>query len=332
MPRDAPRRVVGLDEARRRHGPRVDDIAALHHVGDPDWPVDEAPPTVPPPSWLDPDRCDRGGAVLRRFGVATSAVLRVYALPLSYLSPAGVRPLGATRALIDQAGPRVYRTADYVLETHQRGALHPDGPHWRTAATVRTQHARVRRLLWSRGWDPADGAPLPQPDLAATALLFGPITVDGLRRLGAPIRDDEADDVAHLARAMAYGQGVVPRLWADRHDDALELFAAITSLDGPPSDTGRDLMAALLDIPHTLGRTRLDRLLAPLLSHSYRSLSVHLLGPEHARALGIEGRGRLGRALGRLVPGPHHHRALTPVHDAVVAAITRRGQARMNHP
>lgn len=324
---EPPRRVQGLDRARAAHGEVVDRIAALFAVGDPDW--DPALRRVPPPAWLDPARCDRGGVVLRRFGVFTSAVLRSYALPLSYLSPVGVRPLAHTGALLDDAGPRVYRTADYVLEAY-RGGLHPDGPHWATAAAVRTGHAHVRARLLAAGWDLADGAPLPQPDLAATAMLFGPITVAGLRRLGARITDDEADDVAHVARALAHGQGVVPVLQADTHGEALALFDAITCLDGPTSDAGRDLMGALLDIPHTLGTTRFDAAIAPLLRTSYRSLAVRMLGEPHARALGLSGRGRLGRALGLLSrPSGLYHPRTAATHDRVVDWIVARGRARM---
>jgi len=299
-------------------------------VGDPDWPTTNAPERVAAPAWLDPSRCDRAGLTLRRHGLLTSAVLRSYALPLSYLSPSGVRPLLFTGELVDHAGPRLYRTAAYVLQTHAPGAMHPDGAAWATAATVRTMHQRTRQQLRDRGW-PHPEAPLPQPDLAATALLFGPLVVDGLRHLGADLSEAEADDVAHLARAMAHGQGVVPELQADTHAEAMALFGELTADDTTPCDGGRRLMDALLGISHQLARTPLDRAMAPGLRALYRSLSVHLLGPGPARALGLRGRGRLGRSLGWLTRMPLYGRRAAPVHDAAVRWVMRRGEARM-HP
>jgi len=321
---DLPRRCVGYREARARFGPEIDRIVDLYAVGDPGEDRSDAPP------WLDPERADRGGLVLRRHGLLGAAVLRCYALPLSYLSPAGVVPLVHTGELVREAAARLYRTAQMVREAQQPGALHPGGPAWRTAAHVRAMHQRVRESLWAAGWDPADGAPIPQPDSAATALLFGPLTVEGLRTMGCAIDDDEADAVAHVSRAMAWGQGVVDELQVDTHADALGLFARITSLDGPATDDGRALMDALLDIPSTLARRRRDRLAAPVLRRLYADLAVVMLGSEHAASLGLRTSGALARPVQwlariRVLHAPN----LAPMHDEVVAGVVERGFRRI---
>jgi len=321
----APKRCVGQEAARGRFGPSIDEIAALFRMGDPGDERSDAP------AWLDPDRADRGGAVLRRHGLLAAAVLRCYALPLSYRSPVGVRPLVHTGTLVRDAAARLYRTAQMVVEAQQPGALHPGGPAWRTAAHVRAMHERVRQSLWASGWDPDDGAPIPQPDQAATALLFGPLTVEGLRRLGCRISADEADDVAHLVRAMAYGQGVVAELQVDTHGEALDLFARITSLDGPATADGVALMDALLDIPVTLARRRRDRLAAPLLRRLYQDLAVATLGPDDARALGVQTQGTLARPVRWLASTQLlHDRRLAGLHDEMVAGVVARGFRRVN--
>ena len=324
MPPDLPRRCVGYRRARARYGPEIDRIVALYEVGDPG---DDRPDA---PAWLDPERADRGGEVLRRHGLLAAAVLRCYALPLSYLSPAGVLPLVHTGELVREAASRLYRTATMVVEAQQPGALHPGGPAWRTAAHVRAMHERVRRSLWAAGWDPADGSPIPQPDSAATALLFGPLTVEGLRRLGCRIDADDADAVAHMARAMAYGQGVVAELQADTHADALGLFARLTSLDGHTTDDGRSLMEALLRIPHTLALRKRDHLAAPLLRRLYEDLAVATLGSEHAASLGVTSHGGLARPVQWLARiQVLHDRRLVPVHDALVEGVMARGFRRI---
>lgn len=322
-------RLPPTEAARERHGASVDAMAAWFDVGDPVWPLEDAPDVVTPPRWLDPGRCDRGGRALRRHGLLTAAVLRGYCLPLSYLSRHGVKPLVMTGQLLESPASRLHRTATFVRATHAEGAMHPGGEGWRWSARVRTIHQRVRRRLRSRGWPRGLGAPMPQPDLAATALLFGPMLVHGLRRLGADIGREEADDVAHLARAIAHGQGVVDALQADEHVQAMRLFERLTVLNPPPAEDGRRLMAQLLDVPFEVAATSVDHALAPLVKATHRSLGAELLGEEDARALGLVDSGRLARALARLAAPSLHHPRLTPIHDAMVGWVLARNRRRL---
>jgi hypothetical protein len=318
------RRVHDLEAAQRLFGPQMAQIAALYELGDPG---DERSDT---PAWLDVERCNQGGAALRRHGLLSAAVLRCYALPLSYRSPVGVLPLLHTGALVDEAAGRLYRTASLVIGAQQHNAFAPGGPGWATAAHVRAMHERVRQSLRASGWDAANGAPIPQPDLAATALLFGPLTVEGLRSLGAFVSDDDADAVAHMARAIAHGQGVVDALQVDTHAEALALFAKITHFDGPASADGARLMSALLDVPHSLSRRWIDHAAAPFLRRLYADLAVATLGSDDAAALGVHSSGRWAspvRWLNRL--GLHHHPRLIPLHDKMVAAVVARGRRRL---
>ncbi len=148
--------------------------------------------------------------------------------------------------------------------------------------------------------------------------------------MGARIGSEEADAVAHLVRAMAWGQGVVPALQVDTHADALALFDRITSLDGPTSPDGVALMDALMDVPHTLARRRRDRLAAPMLRRLYEDIAATTLGPEHAGALGVRRRGTLAQPVRWLARTQLlHHRALVPLHDAMVAGVMARGFRRL---
>lgn len=331
-PAEVPSRVVGLEAARARWGAEVDVVVSLLHVGDPGY-SDHAlePISAPLPAWLDADRCTRGGRVLRRYGLITSSVLRCYALPLSYLSPVGVLPLVATGQLVESAGPRLYRTAQYVIGTQRPGAMAEGGAGWRVSKHVRLLHERVRRRLWADGWDPALGSPIPQPDLAATALLFGPVTVEGLRTLGARISAAEADDVAHLSRAMAWGQGVVEALQADDHETSMALFERVTALNDAADPNGVALMDALLRVPYTLGRTSLDRAIAPPLHRLYQSLAAVLLG-DAAPALGVHSRGRMARLFRGLTPWMPGSEGFAGIQDRTVDWVIARGVQRFGSP
>lgn len=327
---DLHQRVADLAAARRRYGARADEVARLFFVGDETWPLADAPTTVTPPPWLDVARCHRGGLALRRHGVLTATVLRSMSLPLSYTSAIGVRPLVATGELVHDAPERLYRTADFVRTTQQAHAMSVGGEGWRAAASVRTIHQRVRLHLRRAGWPTHWGTPLPQPDVAATALLFGPVLVTGLRRLGAQIDEVEADDVAHLARAIAHGQGVLPSLQADRHREGMELFALITALNHGPEAPSRALMNALLDIPNRLALSPADRLVATVVRSFYGGLSRHLLGPDTSRALGIEYPDTWGRLLQKAAQPWLAHPRFAHVHDRLVDAVMARGRRRLS--
>tara|TARA_R110002073_G_scaffold86690_1_gene205852 strand:+ start:8388 stop:9404 length:1017 start_codon:yes stop_codon:yes gene_type:complete len=323
-------RLAGLATAEKRYGPQIHKLAPWFGVGDTSWDLASPPHRVEAPPWLDAKRCDRGGLVLRRHGVFASMVLRAYALPLSYLSPVGIRPLVASGELLRQAAPRLLRTANYVVETHQQGAMHPGGPGWQTAASVRTIHQRIRQRLIEEGWPEEFGDPIPQADVAVTALLFGPLTVKGLRMLGMRISPQEADDVAHLSRAIAYSQGVVAELHTDTHNDAIDLFERMTSLNGPADDDGRALMRALLDIPYTLAKSKPQLAMASLQKSFYEGLTAELLGDAQAKALGLAKNDSVIRRLRRITqtPGLFHPR-LAPVHDQLIQSILKLGEARM---
>ncbi len=323
--------LAGIESAEERYGHKIHELARWFNVGDPDWDVGNAPHRVSPPAWLDAARCDRGGLVLRRHGILASTVLRAYALPLSYLSPVGIRPLTFTKELLQNAGPRLYRTAQYVVETQQAGAMHHDGPGWKTAATIRTIHQRVRLGLLASDWPEEFGVPLPQADVAVTAMLFGPLTVKGMRALGAKITSKEADDVAHLSRVIAFGQGVVAELQTDTHDQAIDLFERLTSLHGVADEDSRALMEALLNIPYELAQMPVERALAPILKSFYRSLSAGLLGEEKAGSLGIHSKGRVIRRLRFFTKhSPFFHRKFSPVHDRLIHRALSVGAARVS--
>ena len=181
-----------------------------------------------------------------------------------------------------------------------------DGPGTRACIRVRWTHAVVRAMLLRRGFDPAWGVPMPQPDLAATALLFGVVAVEGLRRLGAEIPEDDADVVAHLYRVVADRVGVSPELQTDTHAEGRERFARLTALHGPPDGDSRALTDALMSTPVTGARTNLERVVGHAARWAMRGVAGGLLGPL-APDLGLpRSRRRLAVAsrLLRLLPAP----------------------------
>lgn len=311
-------RVSGLGPARARWGARADEVAASFCVGDPladaavaamagdlgqarrwlhvglDGGAMPGPPAlvelledaqrVLP--WQDTRRCDRGAQVLRRNLTAAALVLRCYGLPLAYASPVGNKPLVATGRLVHDTQRRLRETARFVWGTQAPGAMRIGGAGWRACVHVRLAHASVRAGLRRRGWSRDWGAPLPQPDLAATGLLFGVKAVEGMRAMGIAISQDDADDVAHLYRVVSARVGVQPELLVDGHEEGRGLFALLTALHGAPDEdsvrlTDALMHCALLDAPGVLARAS-----GRAVRWWMRGVSGGLLGNE-ADALGL---------------------------------------------
>lgn len=294
--------VEDLDAAQRAvsvalHGGAIDGCPALLRF------VEQA---RAPRAWQDLARCERGAAVLRRWAPWVALVLRCEALPRAYASPIGNKPLAMTRRLAEDTKQRLAYTARFVWNTQQPGAMVVDGPGTRACIRVRWTHAVVRSWLLRRGFDPRWGVPMPQPDLAATALLFGVVAVEGLRRLGAQIDEVDADAVAHLYRVVADRVGVRPELQTDTHAEGRERFAMLTGLHGPPDGDSRALTDALMSTPVSSAQTHLERAVGHVARWALRGVAGGLLGPL-APDLGLpRSRRRLAVASGllRLLPAP----------------------------
>jgi hypothetical protein len=109
--------------------------------------------TVPP--WVDWELLDRGGAVFLRSGGLGIAALSLAALPLSYASGVGNKPLVFTGHLLRRAPRRLAETARFTVATSQPGGLRRFAPGFKFTVKVRLMHAQVRRLLWGSGrWNP----------------------------------------------------------------------------------------------------------------------------------------------------------------------------------
>lgn len=311
-------RVVGLDAARRRWGSRADDIAAAYDVGDPvadaavaamrgdiesgrrqliaathgsavHGPdslralVDDARQPLP---WHDEGCSDHGAAVLRRLAPWAALVLRCYALPLAYASPIGNKPLVMTERLVADTDRRLTETARFVWATQDRGAMAVGAVGWRACVRVRWTHAVVRAGLRRGAWPASWGAPLPQPDLAATALLFGVKAAEGMRRLDLALSQDDVDSIAHLYRVVAARVGVGPLLHAPDYATGQDLFELLTAMHGPPDADSVRLTDALMKSPVLHADSGATRASARVVSWCMRGLGGGLLG-EAAGDLGL---------------------------------------------
>lgn len=138
----------------------------------------------------------RGQALFALWGPEILLTLGCYSLPLVYAAAHGVQTIYRTRRLKRDAFRRICDTAQMVLNCMQPGELEEGGLGWWAARKVRLIHSLARLQLltdrrdrWSMVW----GLPINQDDQATTLLTFSVAALDGLRKMGAEIRQEDAD-------------------------------------------------------------------------------------------------------------------------------------------
>ena len=239
------------------------------------------------PFWFDPQRADRGGAVLLRAGPLGGLVLGTRSLIAGYCSPAGNKPLIFSQRLQYDTRRRLIETSRFVQETSRRNGMTRRGYGFRAAVKVRLMHAQVRRILCVHPeWKASEwGTPINQFDMAGTVLLFSFALTDGLRKLGVPVRDDEMEDNLHLWRYVGWLMGVREELLCTSVREAEDLVAMLRCTQGPPDRDSRTLAHAMLRGPVAYATTPRERARAErVVAFSY-AVSRYLVTDDFADAL-----------------------------------------------
>lgn len=334
-----PTRYVKLDEARLRHGEKVDRLGPLFRVGDPladdalrslatlshseknalidralREGIDAIPEATPElralfaeldhvPFWFDRARAERGGSAFLRTGVLGGMVLGAYALVLGYASPAGNKPLAFSGRLHTDGARRLGETSRFVQSVFRPGGTLRSASGFHALVKVRMMHASVRgKLAASPKWnEDAWGAPINQADMAGTALLFSLLASEALEKLGFPLSLEESEDLLHLWRYGAYLLGVGEELRFSTQRDAREFWDLLIQTQELPDDDARMLTRALLDGGVANAKTDSERKRARRARTLGDAVSRYLLGDVYADALGYP-RTPLIHAVRGLVP------------------------------
>jgi hypothetical protein len=320
--------VAAMAELPGGQGHRLLDSALNHGIDA----VPDAPPALRDlfaqldevPFWVNWEQLDLGGAVFLRSGLFGVLTAGLAALPLSYSSPAGNKPLVFSGQLIKRASRRLGETARFVYLTSQPGALRRFGDGFKATVKVRLIHAQVRRLLKESGrWDASQwGEPINQAYLAATNLIFSVVLLDGMRSFGLRSTQAEREALMQLWRYSGYLSGVAPELLCATETEARRLLEMVLELEGPPDDDSRALINALMLVGHATGFKDGDWL--PQLCYG---ISYALIGEERARALGYPRTWRrwIVAALRPLISTVDLVRSLVPGGRGLVDALAVRG-------
>lgn len=166
------------------------------------------------PTWMDVKQVKSGENVFWRYGPQIIVNLFCHSLPYCYAARKGVQVLALTSRLYTNPTRRVIETAQMIVDVMQPGGLLENGSGVRSAQKVRLMHAGVRAQIAAHpeSWDPSFGVPINQEDLAATLMSFSWIAIDGLRRMGHPVSDADAEAYLHCWKVVGHLLGVEPDL------------------------------------------------------------------------------------------------------------------------
>lgn len=243
------------------------------------------------PLWVDWEQLAQGGAAILRAGHLALLVLGCYALPLSYSSPDGNKPLMYTRKLIEMASRRLIQTANYVLEVCRPDGLQQGNTGYRISIRVRLMHAQVRRLLLRKGnWQLNEwGLPINQADMLGTNLLFSIIMVDGLKKLGFQLSNDEIEAIISLWRYAGFLIGIEGNIGVTSFKEGWRIVNIIRATNNPANEDSillvNALRGSLIEIANFLPNEVID---VAKLQLFLMFISRYLLGDELADQLHIE--------------------------------------------
>ncbi|MGB5811971.1 MAG: oxygenase MpaB family protein [Polyangiales bacterium] len=243
------------------------------------------------PTWVDFDEINRGALVYQRFGIAGMIILSAWSLLNGYHSSAAVKPLAMTGQLRHSPQRRLGETARFVSEATQLNGLRRGRPGHEITVRVRLIHAYVRRACMnSEDWNASEwGIAINQADMFGTLLEFSLLVMDGVRRLGFTMTDDEAHAILSLWRYCGHLSGVDP--WLLSHlasETETRRIADLIHLVQPgPDDDSLALAEALLHVPGQNAPGQNPNLLARLIMRVHHGLARALNGPEIADNLSL---------------------------------------------
>jgi len=240
-------------------GGRVDDVnEVLAHFRANDQPIpgdlpasvrDYLVATGNPPAWVDLDRVARAYEFFVDDGVHVASVLSFAAMVNCYAQPRPSRLLALTHRL-NQPHRRLSETAQFVMTMMGRDPFGSGGAFVPTLQKTRLIHAAVRHFVTRSGkWDlEADGVPVCQQDLLGALLIFSVQVIEGMRRIGISVSEEEAGDYYYVWRVAGTMLGIPAEAMPETLDEARQLNASLVEAAYGPSPEGVELTRNLIEL------------------------------------------------------------------------------------
>jgi hypothetical protein len=166
------------------------------------------------PPGADLARVDRGERVWMKHAFPAALVLLAKALPEGYSAPSFGEILHLTHNLERHPYRRLLGVMQMVVNVSTAGGFEEGGKAVVTAQKMRLLHAALRVHIvpkYMRDYDEEKyGPPINMEDMLVTVMGFSWLVIDGLKILGTPMSDDEAEDLYHVWRVFSQLVGIHP--------------------------------------------------------------------------------------------------------------------------
>ncbi|WP_396623881.1 oxygenase MpaB family protein [Luteitalea sp.] len=173
------------------------------------------------PPWVQPSRLQAGSDAFLKNALPSVIVLLASSLPRGYAAPCLTQILSISRNLERHPYERLMGVVQLLVNVSDHRAFLDGGNAIVTAKKLRLLHAGIRVIAdeYRPDYRAQYGVPVNHEDMLATIMAFSYLLVAGIRRLGLPLADQEAEDLYYLWRVFAVLMGIHPP--GAPHDDSL---------------------------------------------------------------------------------------------------------------
>lgn len=186
----------------------------------------EATKELPPGA--DLDRLARGGHVFLKHASSAAVAMLASSLPRGYAAPCLCEILSISRDLQKHPYQRLMGVVQLLVNVSNPGAFEADGKAVVTAQKLRLLHAGVRTMVprFRPGYQERHGVPVNHEDMLATIMGFSYLVIEGIRRLGLPLSETEAEDYYYLWYVYALMMGIPEEYVPPTLAEAGEFYAS----------------------------------------------------------------------------------------------------------
>ena len=241
------------------------------------------------PHWFDKDLANKGARFCMRTGANGLMILRDFTLMGGYDFAYISKPLIFTEALKKGAVKRLKDTLEFWVNVTRESALQPNSEAYQLIVRTRLMHsyARLKIKEKTEQWDYQNwGEPINSWDMIATYTGFSLVFMQGLKKLGIIISDDEEKGLFHLWKYIGYLLGIPVDYLPNNRQQAVEQFYWWTTIQDAGDDDSAQLAQALLqeNLDNTIYKRSFQR---KILKNLHQSMNWYLLDEEINKRLQI---------------------------------------------
>ena len=241
------------------------------------------------PAWFDENLANIGARLCIRSGTNALIILRDFVLMGGYDYAYLNKPLIFTGALKKGAVKRLKDTLEFWVHVTREDALKVNSEAYQLIVRTRLMHSYARLTIKKKivNWDYENwGEPINSWDMIATYTGFSLVFMQGLKKLGVKISEQEELGVFHLWKYIGYLLGIPPEFLPENKQQAVEHLYLWSSTQNKGDEDSIHLAKALLDenLENTIYKYPFQR---KLLLNLHQSMNWFLLDKEINERLSI---------------------------------------------